>query len=103
MEPIGTSEYPEYNFNTLIDLKARAGYAAGNILVYGLVGAASATWTDNGNEDNGDGFLYGLGIDYLGSSNVFVGAEYVVRAITVDASPFDADVETISLRAGIKF
>lgn len=101
---------PDYTFTAFVDIKARAGYAMTNVLFYGTVGATFTQWQEgpgSGGND-GDGFLYGVGIDYLISPRFFVGAEYLARDVTSDwnndpADSFDADVDTITLRAGLKF
>lgn len=99
----------DYIFTSFVDLKARAGYAMNNVLFYGAVGATFTKWQESvgdGGHD-GSGFLYGVGVDYLVSPRFFVGAEYLVRDVTSDwttvGDTFEADVDTITLRVGLKF
>ncbi|MFN6924835.1 MAG: outer membrane protein [Tabrizicola sp.] len=99
----------DYTFSSFLDLKARAGYAVGNALIYGALGATFTQWQEgegNGGFD-GSGVLYGLGVDYLVSPQVFIGAEYLRRNVTSDwnttGDTFDADANTLSLRVGMKF
>lgn len=99
----------DYTFTSFLDLKARAGYAMNNVLFYGTLGATFTEWQEgsgNGGFD-GNGFVYGVGLDYLVSSKFFVGAEYLARDVESDwndgGSTFDADMDTFTLRAGMKF
>jgi outer membrane immunogenic protein len=104
----GGSPDPDYVFTSIIDLKARAGYAMGDALIYGTIGATFTKWQEDTLSGNdGSGFLYGVGVDYLVSPQVFLGAEYLVRDIESDwnntGGTFDADLDTFTLRAGMKF
>lgn len=97
----------DYKFTSLLDLKARAGYATGSLLVYGTIGGSFTNWQEGtgfGGYD-GNGFLYGVGMDYLVSPQFFVGADYIVRDVSSDwpGGTFDADVDTFSVRAGMNF
>ena len=104
IEEVGNTDF---GFESALDLKARAGYAMGNALFYGTLGATATQWDEGGSSFGGNGVLYGVGVDYLVSSNFFVGAEYVARNVTSDwnagGSTLDADMNTLSFRAGIKF
>ena len=106
IEPDGSSEYPEYNFNHTLDLKARVGYAVDRALVYGVLGYGFSEY-EEGDETalfDVDGAIFGLGVDYLVSDRMFVGAEVLSRDIGRSGNgPFDADVTTVTLRAGLKF
>jgi outer membrane immunogenic protein len=99
----------DLTFTSFLDIKARAGYAVNQFLVYGTIGATFSVWKEEVDEGNfnGDGLSYGVGVDYLVSPRVFVGAEYLVRDVTSDwnisGGTFDADVETLTLRVGMKF
>ena len=99
---------PAFGFESALDLKARAGYAVGNALVYGTLGATFTTWDEGSNGPfSGNGVLYGLGVDYHISPSFFVGAEVARRSITSDwnisGDTLDADLTTLSLRAGVTF
>lgn len=79
----------------------------GEALIYGTIGATLTEWQEgpgNGGYD-GNGFLYGVGVDYLVSPQFFIGAEYLVRDVESDwtGGTFDADLDTLTLRAGMKF
>jgi outer membrane immunogenic protein len=108
IEPDGSSEYPEYNFNHTLDLKARVGYAVDRALVYGVLGYGFSEY-ENGDEDptslfDVKGAIFGLGVDYLVSDRMFVGAEILSRDMgESDVELFDADLTTVTLRVGMKF
>jgi opacity protein-like surface antigen len=99
----GSETYPEFEFTRMLDLKARAGYSFGTALVYGSLGYSLATYSNDGDKSNIGGLLYGLGADYLVSDRVFLGAEYVKRRADDASLGFDADLDTFSLRMGLKF
>ncbi|MFN6925363.1 MAG: hypothetical protein ACK4P8_06910 [Tabrizicola sp.] len=97
-------EFPEYKFNHTLDLKARAGYAMGPALIYGVLGYGFSEWEEGGPSDTYDveGALFGAGVDYLVTDRVFLGGEVLRRGMDGDY-PFDADVTTFTLRAGMTF
>ena len=100
-------EYPEWNFNHTLDLKARVGYAVGRALVYGVLGYGFSEYEMGSETSVTDikGAIFGLGVDYLVSDRMFVGAEVLSRDIGLSDSdePFDANLTTITLRVGMKF
>jgi outer membrane immunogenic protein len=98
---------PDFAYESWTDLKARAGYAFDNVLVYGTLGATFSTWDEGGDSFDGDGLLIGIGVDYLVSPSFFVGSEFLVRDMKSDwnasGDTLDADVNTFGIRAGMKF
>ena len=98
---------PGFLFTSFLDVKARVGYAAGNALIYGTIGATSSRWTESDESFGGRGLLYGVGVDYLVSPTIFLGGEYVIRDIendwNTDGDTLDADLGSLSLRLGMKF
>jgi len=89
----------------MVDLKGRVGTTFGSALAYATVGVSQGTSTYPflGGSPSFDGMNYGVGVDYMVSDNIFVGAEYVTRLIS-DGNYFDATpLSTISIRAGYKF
>jgi outer membrane immunogenic protein len=99
----GSETYPEYEFTRMLDLKARAGYSFGPALVYGALGYSLATYSNDGDKSDIGGLLYGIGVDYLVSDQVFLGADYVKRHADDGSLGFDADLDTLSLRLGVNF
>jgi outer membrane immunogenic protein len=104
VEEVGNTDFA---YESWTDLKARGGYAFGSVLVYGTLGATFSTWDEGGNSFDGNGTLYGLGVDVLVSPNFVVGAEYLTRDMTSDwnntGGTLDADVNTFTVRAAYKF
>lgn len=97
-----------------IDLKARAGYALGDVLAYGVVGISSYSFTNDiaGLADfEQTGLSFGVGADYMITDSLFIGAEYLSRMPSGEIE-FPADssviihesvVNSLSVRAGLKF
>jgi opacity protein-like surface antigen len=104
---------PPYTLEELgrvIDLKAKAGYAANRVLFYGVLGYSQVEWTiDNPAFENftTDGFAYGLGIDYAATNRLTVGLEYLSRSTSGSSynagQDADIDLDTLSLRIGYQF
>lgn len=90
------------------DLRARAGVQSGSFLFYASLGWswASVTQTGSGAGSTLDGMNYGLGLEYQTGSALFLGADYIMRNIDGSVNDFqqlDADVDTLSVRAGFRF
>jgi outer membrane immunogenic protein len=104
VEEVGNTSFA---YESWTDIKARAGYAFDNALIYGTLGTTFSTWDEGGSSFDGDGVLYGVGVDYLVSPRFFVGAEYLVRDLKSDwnatGDTLDADVTTLAVRAAMKF
>ena len=106
-----TSYKDEYEYDRFFDLKGRLGYAAGNVLVYGTLGVSQTQYqadiTGDQVNTNVTGVIYGLGADYKVTDSYFVGAEYLRRNYDFYESQQDvsigADVNTFTLRVGLKF
>lgn len=103
-------KYKECDFNDTLDLKARAGYAIDQALVYGVLGYGFSEWDQCAGPLSGlydvEGVIVGAGVDYRLSDRFFVGGEILHRVmdLTIDPSTsFDADLTTVTLRAGIRF
>lgn len=104
---IGQTDGSPFMFESILDLKGRAGRPVGRALFYGTLGMTFTQWQE-GNESglDGNGLLIGLGVDFLVSPNMVVGAEYVYRDVTSDwnaTDTFEADIRTFTLRAAYKF
>lgn len=100
-----------YEFTSFTDLKARAGVAAGNALIYGFAGGtlSDLTWSGDGDAYfTPTGINYGAGIDLLVTDGIFIGAEYIVRKLSDDLDEFefttmDATVNAVQIRTGMNF
>jgi opacity protein-like surface antigen len=99
----------DYEFTSIIDVKARVGFAAGNALIYGFAGgtASELTFTARSEEYlSPTGYNYGAGIDLMVTDKVFLGAEYIVRELSDDTDEFrniDATLQSVQIRAGMTF
>lgn len=99
-------------YGPIIDVKARAGYAFGQALLYGVVGGSFATFeTPNAMpvpNYPGGGLVYGAGLDYRINDQLFVGVEYLIRDLA-GASDSEAtyeiksNIQSAQLRVGWKF
>lgn len=109
-------DFPTPNWvESLIDLKGRAGYATGNTLIYGVLVYSRADTHFGGpvtnNPVRGDGFGFGLGVDYKFANNIIVGAEYLHRKLEIDegdiggypANAVEENLNTLTLRLGYAF
>jgi opacity protein-like surface antigen len=100
--------FPTYEFSSMVDVKARVGYAAGNALMYAVVGGSFGPW-DNGFDSNYamSGINFGAGVDLLVTDSIFIGGEYLMRSLTGDAgngvNSYEANMQSIQIRAGTKF
>lgn len=99
------------NYSSFVDLKARAGYAVGDALIYGVLGGSLGVWEDRTGPPetaSTSGMNYGLGIDYQITDQFFLGAEYLVRDLSGEFDePSDVSIETINqsaqIRVGLRF
>ena len=102
-------EYPDDIIENLLDLKARVGFATGNVLLYG-VAAYTMGHYDEGGIDSIDatGFSYGVGAEMKFGEHMFAGVEYLARDIggaydSDDSYEGDFLLDTIQIRAGWQF
>lgn len=102
-----------YDYNSVVDIKARAGFAFGSALAYAAVGYSSANLSEDYAEPESNqlgGFGYGAGVDLMVSEKIFVGVEYYTRVLsgsltypTATGWTADGSLTTITARAGVKF
>ncbi|PWG18201.1 outer membrane protein [Salibaculum griseiflavum] len=98
------------HIESLIDLRARAGYVVGNAMIYGALGYSFGDYVENPGTSatfRMNGPAVGVGADYKISENLFIGADYMLRKL--DGNEIDTDqpaasnVSTINLRVGYSF
>lgn len=101
--------FPTYEFTSMVDVKARVGYAAGNnALIYAVAGGSFGPW-DNGFDSNYamSGINFGAGVDFLVTDSIFIGGEYLMRSLSGDAGngvdSYETSMQSIQIRAGMKF
>jgi opacity protein-like surface antigen len=66
---------PALDIDSLLRVGVEAGFDAGRALIYGTAGYASMEASLGPITGDGDGVFYGLGIDYLVTDNITLGAE----------------------------
>ena len=82
----------------------RAGYDAGNTLIYGVAGAAYAEAEAFGEDLSDTGYVLGAGVDYKVTPNVVVGGEVLYHKFDdFDDTGIDADVTTVQARVAYQF
>ncbi|MBF9058568.1 outer membrane beta-barrel protein [Rhodobacterales bacterium HKCCSP123] len=94
----------------VVDLRARAGFAAGDALIYGaagwsragLSGEMCAYGSCESMDDTASGPNAGVGVEYNVTESLFVGADYTMRWLEIDGGP-DLDLNTLTLRGGFRF
>jgi outer membrane immunogenic protein len=93
------------SFDSVTDIRGRAGYAMGNFMVYGALGYSWSNYGNLAGDVDVDGVNYGLGVEFNVTDSIFVGADYTWR----DLDGFDApvtsevDLDTFTLTGGIRF
>ena len=107
---------PVAQYEDIIDLKARVGYACGNALLYGTMGVSFSKFSEaysglsdhDGEEMRGLG--YGIGVDYLIAGSYLIGLEFYNRDLngaipyaSGDWSMEDSGFETLTVRLGMQF
>lgn len=106
----------DLRYNSIFDLKARAGVATDKALLYAFVGGSTSQFEALsaglvlGGPYSASGFNYGVGVDVLVSEKIFLGAEYIVRDLSADYGADSGgwvvegvDIQSMQIRAGIKF
>ncbi len=97
------------DISKVIDLKARAGYAADKFMVYGILGYSRSEFdvitNTTGDEGTLAGISYGIGVDYAISTNFVIGAEYLARNLdgSIQGTSIETDMNSLSLRASYRF
>jgi len=105
-----TSIYLNDSLDNVIDIKARAGFAFGNMLAYGVVGGSFGNWSnaDTNNVYAFSGMVYGGGIDVQFGNGFFGGVEYLARNVSgesdLNAPAYDDfRFQTVQIRLGKRF
>ncbi len=93
---------------TIIDAKARVGYALGDILLYGVAGGTWATIENSGTSVDLNGLNYGAGAQMKFGNGMFIGAEYLIRDLSGVSSDhegvtYEYTIQSVALRAGWQF
>ncbi len=94
--------------DSMIDAKARLGYAMDDTLVYAVLGGTFATFNTGSTTANLNMFNYGVGAEMKFDNGLFFGAEYLMRSFGGDnpgipATTLDMTTRTIQIRVGKRF
>lgn len=93
--PFGTDR-----ITAITRLKGRLGHDAGRVLAYATLGLAHASTTAG----NGNGWVAGIGADYLATDHLAVGVEYLHhRFADTPVGAGDLRLDTLSLRLSVRF
>lgn len=90
----------------ITDLKGRIGYDAGDVLVYSVLGLSQVRAVGNNfvGDRTADGIVLGLGADYAINDQFAIGAEYLIRNVTLeDEFDTDIDLDAVAVRASFQF
>lgn len=91
-----------------VDLKGRVGFAANRALIYGVVGYSMGSYDEGAGNWDPSGMSYGIGVDVMATQRLMVGLEYLSRDLNGDnpnglGQEVNVDLDTMSLRVGLKF
>lgn len=98
--------FPLSQYDRVIDLKARLGFAANRVLFYGVLGYSDAPFDDSGTSYDTKGLVTGLGADFAVSQRLTMGLEYLHRDLSGDnglGTTLDSSLDTLSFRVGLSF
>lgn len=98
--------FPSSQYDRVVDLKARLGFAANRVLFYGVLGYSDAPFDDSGSNYDTKGLVTGLGADFAVSQRLTMGLEYLHRDLSGDNGlgiALDSRLDTLSLRVGLSF
>ena len=102
----------EFDFNgtaldvdSLLRIGVEAGYDAGPALIYATVGYAHLEVSNGGSSGDGDGYFYGLGLDYLIAPNITLGAEILHHEFQdfLSTAGNDFDFTTFGINVAYRF
>lgn len=92
------------DLDNLTTLKLKAGYAVGQSLIYVAGGWSWADAKWGGNDYSDDGWVAGVGVDYLLNPSWVLGAEVLYRDFSdFDNTGVDLTGTTLQLKASYKF
>jgi opacity protein-like surface antigen len=97
--------FPGSQYDRVLDLKGRLGFAADRALFYGVLGYSDAPFDDSGVEFDTKGLVAGLGVDFAVSQRLTMGLEYLARDLSADIPgiSLDSSVDSLALRVGLSF
>ena len=93
-------DYTSEGLGNTIELRARAGYATGDMLAYGFFGYGRSSYGTNSRVDVA-GVTYGAGVDYMVTTSMFAGLEFSHRELVQTLQTNSLDF--ITLRIGYNY
>ncbi len=102
----GTISISDAEFESILDLRGRIGYAFNDaLMVYSAAGYSMVEATNGVVDIDLDGFNLGLGVEYNVTDSIFVGADYTTRDLEGETAIFNYEgtANTATLRVGFRF
>ncbi|MEJ6394471.1 outer membrane beta-barrel protein [Gymnodinialimonas sp. 2305UL16-5] len=95
----------DYEIPYVADLRARIGYAAGDVMFYGAAGVSFSEYESGVTSIDLTGYNLGLGAEYNVSENLFLRADFTARELSGDSGGQDLDqtINTVTIGAGLRF
>ncbi len=107
LEFTGTNDFAldggDLELDQVLRAKVRAGYDAGVFLPYLAAGYAEATVNTDGADLEGDGYFFGVGLDYAVSDTITVGGEVLRHEFEDFDGAGDVTADTFGLRVSYNF
>lgn len=93
------------SLDTVSRIGLEAGFDAGPALFYGTVGAARATLDAGADTLAGNGYFYGIGVDYAVTDQIVLGAELLQHEFEDfdNVSGLDVGATTFGISAALRF
>lgn len=93
------------NLDSVARLGLEAGFDAGPALIYGTAGAARATVDAGADTLAGNGYFYGVGVDYALTDQIVLGAELLQHEFEDfdDVDGLDVGATTFGVSAALRF
>ena len=96
--------FPTWAFNRVSDARVTFGRDLGRTLIYVAGGYTNVGFDVNASSYVYDGWNAGVGVDFMATDRLMIGAEYIWRSVSrTDARSWTGDFGTIQLRAGFRF
>ncbi|MBY6202263.1 outer membrane beta-barrel protein [Maritalea mobilis] len=95
----------DFDIDSLLRVGVEAGFDLGSIFAYGTAGYASITIAPPGGgaDDDGTGYFWGVGMDFLATDNVTIGAELLHHTFEDMGPADDADLDALTLGLNVAY
>lgn len=95
-----------FDGDNVIDVRGRVGFVTGSVMLYGALGWSWWSTSNLSVDGDLDGVNLGVGMEYNVTDRFLLGVDYTLRKVDGNLSAdreYDGDLDTISLRAGMRF